>query len=92
MQVLNLAHGVASRSRHRFVRGQKVFPVTAMTVAAVDRLMHRSTILGMNVDSLRRRQLMVIDAGYDRLCGAQAKSKSTENKMLFYFGGLRSGA
>ena len=34
----------------------KVFPDPAMTLAAVDRLVHHSTILEMNVDSYRRRQ------------------------------------
>jgi DNA replication protein DnaC len=33
----------------------KVFPDPAMTLAAVDRLVHHSTILEMNVDSYRRR-------------------------------------
>lgn len=33
----------------------EVFPDKAMTVAAVDRLVHHSTILEMNVDSYRRR-------------------------------------
>ncbi len=67
MQVLNIAHGVASRPRRRCVRGQKFFPVTGMTVAEVDMLMHRSTILGMNADNHRRHLLKVIEAGYDRL-------------------------
>ncbi|MFT4728630.1 MAG: DNA replication protein DnaC [Granulosicoccus sp.] len=34
----------------------KVFPDPAMTVAAVDRLVHHSVIVEMNVDSYRRRQ------------------------------------
>jgi len=34
----------------------KIFPDPAMTLAAVDRLVHHSTILEMNVDSYRRRQ------------------------------------
>jgi DNA replication protein DnaC len=34
----------------------KVFPDPAMTLAAVDRLVHHSTILEMNVESYRRRQ------------------------------------
>jgi DNA replication protein DnaC len=32
-----------------------VFPDKAMTVAAVDRLVHHATILEMNVQSYRRR-------------------------------------
>ena len=32
-----------------------VFPDTAMTLAAVDRLVHHSTIFEMNVESYRRR-------------------------------------
>ena len=34
----------------------KVFPDPAMTLAAVDRLVHHSTILEMNVESYRRRE------------------------------------
>lgn len=33
----------------------EVFPDKAMTLAAVDRLVHHATILEMNVDSYRRR-------------------------------------
>ena len=38
-----------------FSAWEEVFPDKAMTVAAVDRLVHHSTILEMNVDSYRRR-------------------------------------
>jgi hypothetical protein len=33
----------------------KIFPDQAMTLAAVDRLVHHATILEMNVDSYRRK-------------------------------------
>ena len=33
----------------------KVFPDQAMTLAAIDRLVHHSTIFEMNVESYRRR-------------------------------------
>lgn len=33
----------------------KVFPGQAMTLAAIDRLVHHSTIIEMNVESYRRR-------------------------------------
>ena len=33
----------------------KVFPDPAMTVAAIDRLVHHATIFEMNVESYRRR-------------------------------------
>ncbi|MFX5793344.1 ATP-binding protein, partial [Acinetobacter baumannii] len=33
----------------------KIFPDPAMTLAAVDRLVHHATIFEMNVDSYRRR-------------------------------------
>ena len=36
----------------------KVFPDPAMTLAAVDRLVHHSTILEMNVESYRRREVI----------------------------------
>jgi hypothetical protein len=35
--------------------GPKVFPDQAMTLTAIDRLVHHATILGMNVESYRRR-------------------------------------
>ncbi|MEX5598746.1 ATP-binding protein, partial [Pseudophaeobacter sp. C1-32P7] len=36
----------------------KVFPDPAMTLAAVDRLVHHATIFEMNVESYRRRSAM----------------------------------
>jgi len=36
----------------------KIFPDQAMTLAAVDRLVHHSTILEMNVESYRRREAL----------------------------------
>jgi DNA replication protein DnaC len=36
----------------------KVFPDQAMTLAAIDRLVHHSTILEMNVESYRRREAL----------------------------------
>ncbi len=41
-----------------FSEWDPVFPDKAMTVAAVDRLVHHATILEMNVDSYRRRAAM----------------------------------
>jgi DNA replication protein DnaC len=41
----------------------KIFPSEAMTLAAVDRLVHHATILEMNVESYRRREAL------DRKCG-----------------------
>ena len=38
-----------------FSAWERLFPDKAMTVAAIDRLIHHSTILEMNVDSYRRR-------------------------------------
>jgi len=34
----------------------KIFPDQAMTLAAIDRLVHHATILEMNVESYRRRR------------------------------------
>ena len=39
-----------------FGEWDKVFPDPAMTLAAVDRLVHHATIFEMNVESYRRRQ------------------------------------
>lgn len=44
----------------------QVFPDPAMTVAAVDRLIHHSTIFEMNVDSYRRREASISKRGRGR--------------------------
>jgi DNA replication protein DnaC len=41
----------------------RIFPDRAMTLAAIDRLVHHATILEMNVESYRRK------AALDRECG-----------------------
>lgn len=55
---------IAARYEHRslmitanqpFGDWGKVFPDPAMTVAAIDRLVHHATIFEMNVESYRRR-------------------------------------
>lgn len=38
-----------------FGQWESIFPDRAMTVAAIDRLVHRATIFELNVDSYRRR-------------------------------------
>ena len=42
-------------SNQSFGEWGKVFPNQAMTLAAIDRLVHHATILEMNVESYRRR-------------------------------------
>ena len=49
----------------------KVFPDQAMTLAAIDRLVHHATILEMNVESYRRRAALWV-AGDDDLEGRKA--------------------
>ena len=46
---------IAITANTPFSAWDEVFPDKAMTVAAVDRLVHHATILEMNVDSYRRR-------------------------------------
>jgi DNA replication protein DnaC len=46
---------VAITANAPFSAWDEVFPDKAMTIAAVDRLVHHATILEMNVDSYRRR-------------------------------------
>src|SRR5438552_11436252 len=46
---------IAITANAPFSEWEQVFPDKAMTVAAVDRLVHHATILEMNVDSYRRR-------------------------------------
>ncbi len=49
---------IAITANAPFSEWDQVFPDRAMTVAAVDRLVHHATILEMNVDSYRRRAAM----------------------------------
>ncbi len=42
-------------ANHPFGEWTSVFPDAAMTLAALDRLVHHSTIFAMNVESYRRR-------------------------------------
>ncbi|WP_428946843.1 IS21-like element helper ATPase IstB [Acidithiobacillus ferrooxidans] len=46
---------LAITANQPFSAWEQVFPEVAMTVAAVDRLVHRSTILELNAESYRRR-------------------------------------
>jgi len=49
---------IALKANAPFSAWDEVFPDKAMTVTAVDRLVHHATILEMNVDSYRRRVAM----------------------------------
>jgi DNA replication protein DnaC len=49
-----------------FAAWDRIFPDQAMTLAAVDRLVHHATIFEMNVDSYRRRTAMERSAGPGR--------------------------
>jgi DNA replication protein DnaC len=49
-----------------FGEWNKVFPDPAMTLAAVDRLVHHATILEMNVESYRRRTAIARQSGPGR--------------------------
>jgi DNA replication protein DnaC len=42
-------------ANHPFGEWGKIFPDQAMTLAAIDRLMHHATILELNVESYRRK-------------------------------------
>jgi DNA replication protein DnaC len=55
----------------------KIFPDQAMTLAAIDRLVHHSTILEMNVESYRRREALDRKRGRGRP-PAHATTKKTE--------------
>ncbi len=54
----------------------KIFPDAAMTLAAVDRLVHHATIFEMNVDSYRRRTAV------ERKQGRHAKHATPKNVGL----------
>ena len=55
----------------------KVFPDPAMTVAAVDRLVHHSVIVEMNVDSFRRRAAKATQAKARGRTATRATKKNT---------------
>jgi DNA replication protein DnaC len=55
----------------------KIFPDQAMTLAAIDRLVHHATILEMNVESYRRREALERKRGRGRT-PAHATIKKTE--------------
>ena len=55
----------------------KIFPDQAMTLAAIDRLVHHATILEMNVESYRRREALERKRGRGRPA-AHATIKKTE--------------
>ena len=52
----------------------KIFPDQAMTLAAIDRLVHHATILEMNVESYRRREAL------DRKTRSRPASKPRDNR------------
>ena len=55
----------------------KIFPDQAMTLAAIDRLVHHATILEMNVESYRRREALERKRGRGRPA-THATAKKTE--------------
>lgn len=62
---------LAVAANQPFSAWDRVFPDKAVTVAAIDRLVHHATILEMNVDSYRRR------AAADRTATASADAAPT---------------
>lgn len=62
---------LAIAANQPFSAWDRVFPDKAVTVAAIDRLVHHATILEMNVDSYRRR------AAADRTAAASADAAPT---------------
>jgi DNA replication protein len=51
-------HSIMITANQPFGEWNRVFPDPAMTLAAVDRLVHHATIFEMNVESYRRRSAM----------------------------------
>ena len=57
-------HSIAITANQQFSAWDNVFPDPAMTVAAIDRLVHHSTIIEMNGESYRKRSAVArINAG-----------------------------
>jgi len=53
----------------------KIFPDQAMTLAAIDRIVHHATILEMNVESYRRQEAIERKRGRGRPAACQRTSK-----------------
>jgi DNA replication protein DnaC len=64
-----------------------IFPDPAMTLAAVDRLVHHSTIFELNVESYRRRSAVAAKRGRGRPA-TRATTKSTRAALVAPDGGV----
>ena len=60
----------------------KIFPDQAMTLAAIDRLVHHATILEMNVESYRRREALDRKRGRGRPADARDNQENREGRRL----------
>lgn len=56
-------HSIAITANEPFSGWSDVFPGPAMTVAAIDRLVHHSTIIEMNGESYRKRAAVARGSG-----------------------------
>jgi DNA replication protein DnaC len=59
----------------------KIFPDQAMTLAAIDRLVHHATILEMNVESFRRREALERKRGRGRPPEHATPNKAEQEKV-----------
>ena len=73
-----------------FGQWDKIFPEPAMTVAAIDRLVHRATIFELNVESYRRRT--AIDHKRSRQRAAAAAVETADQTAAAPCAPLRNGA
>ena len=73
-----------------FGQWDKIFPDPAMTVAAIDRLVHRATIFELNVESYRRRT--AIDHKRSRQRAAAAEGDTADQTATAPSAPLRNGA
>ena len=73
-----------------FGQWDKIFPEPAMTVAAIDRLVHRATIFELNVESYRRRT--AIDHKRSRQRAAAAEVETADQTAAAPPAPLRNGA
>ena len=62
-----------------FGEWDKVFPDPAMTIASIDRLVHHSTIIEMNVESYRQRAATTRKQRHDRKTTATSDTITTPN-------------
>lgn len=72
---------IAIAANQPFSAWEQIFPDKAMTIAAVDRLVHHATILEMNAESFRRRAASDNQKNYANAPATTSRQNRTEEAI-----------